>query len=164
MLSNKEKIKTVKIIPPEGWEVDEEKSTFGEFVYKEIPKKPKLPTSWEELCYISGYIANNSSVVSKCNDFIAVTGNKDIFAFKEEAEASIAMAQLSQLRKVYRDGWIPNWKDEAIKFGISFVSDILVSDINSNTSEFLSFQSGEVRDEFLKNFRELIMQAKPLLA
>ena len=39
--------KTIKITPPEGYEVDKEKSTFNEIVFKKL--EPNLPMSWEEL-------------------------------------------------------------------------------------------------------------------
>ena len=43
---------TIKIIPPEGCEVDKEKSTFSENVIKKI--EPNLPMSWEELKEVKG--------------------------------------------------------------------------------------------------------------
>lgn len=164
MPSNKETIKKVKITPPAGWEVDEEKSTFTEIVYKEIPLKAKLPTKWEELGSVEGYFVSNYSQAKGPAYCIANSGAKNAFSTKEEAEASIAMAQLSQLRKVYRDGWVPNWADTSSKYTIDFDKDTLTAFIFHGAGCFLSFQSEEVRDEFLKNFKELIMQAKPLLS
>jgi len=34
-----------------------------------------------------------------------------VFATEEPAKAAIALAQLSQLRDIYRDLWVPNWED-----------------------------------------------------
>ena len=88
------------------------------------------------------------------------------FASREQAEAAIALAQLSQLREVYRQGWEPDWDDfEQLKFVINFDGENEIIVDNWMTFPFfLSFQSKEIRNEFLKNFRDLIEKAKPLMS
>ena len=39
--------KELKIIPPIGYEIDRQKSTFEKIIFKEIPENPK---TWEEYC------------------------------------------------------------------------------------------------------------------
>jgi hypothetical protein len=132
--------------------------------FPELEKK-KLPKSWEELEKINGWYSNTDSVIDEVKYGITSVYDKNVFATKAQAEASIALAQLSQLREVYRDGWKPDWGDEnQAKFVIDFYDNKIAISLYIDTSVFLSFQSAEVRDEFLNNFRDLIEQAKPLMS
>lgn len=89
---------------------------------------------------------------------------KNVYAKKEQAEASIALAQLSQLRDVYRDRWEPDWNDEDVKkWCIYFSEDYLIVNWSLCHNFFLSFQDYQTANLFFKNFRDLIEQAKPLL-
>jgi len=157
-------MKHLKIEIPSGYEIDKEKSTFENIVFK--PIKKELPKSWDELEGISGYYINDVSCViheiKNCNH----TGKEiNIFATKEQAEASLALAQLSQLREVYRDGWSPDWCDSTRKkYIIEFYNDKVRTDWFCSGGNFLSFQSEEVCNLFLENFRNLIEQAKPLMS
>lgn len=154
-------MKEMKITPPEGYEVDTENSTFESIKFK--PIKKGLPKSWEELEEISGYWVNQNSKAANILDRPAVDIHRNIFPTKEEAEASIALAQLCQLRDRYNDGWKPNWRDGTNKYCISFYDDNLQFESWGNYRKTLSFKSAELRDEFLENFRDLIEKAKPLL-
>jgi hypothetical protein len=88
--------------------------------------------------------------------------NKNTFATEAQAKASIALAQLSQLREKYRDGWKPDLEDER-KYVIFCEGGELCKGFAYSTSYFLSFQSEEIRDMFYDNFIELIIEAAPLL-
>lgn len=133
--------------------------------YVLTPKEEnKLPESWEELNRIDGYISTFSSGVERISN--AITGNmkKNIFATKEQAEASIALAQLSQLLKVYQNGWEPDWNDKSQnKFVLYFYKDKIIFDNVYFLCSFLSFPTAELRDHFLEHHKELIIKAKPLL-
>jgi hypothetical protein len=90
---------------------------------------------------------------------------KNVFLTEEQAEASIALAQLSQLRDVYRNGWIPDYTNGfKPKYIISFFSEEINKDMHGCCNNFLSFQDEKTRDLFLENFRDLIEKAKPLLS
>lgn len=154
-------MKSVKIEVPQGYEIDKEKSTFENIVFKEVKKE--LPKTWEELGKIKGYYATSFSNISDING-LASYDFKNTFVTKEQAEASIALAQLSQLREVYRKGWVPNWKDVDYKYCIYFCNDLITKCTKYESSLFLSFQDEETRDLFLENFKDLIEQAKPLLS
>ena len=54
--------KTIKITPPEGYEVDKEKSTFSEIVFKKL--EPNLPMSWEELKEVKGYFIHQNGITT----------------------------------------------------------------------------------------------------
>ena len=112
---------------------------------------------------ISGHYVNTYSIVSSTNGSV-ITTNRNAFATKKLAKASIAMAQLSQLREVYRQGWEPNWEDKSEKYVIYFYDNKIDKTSFQWTCKFLSFQTPEIRDEFLNNFRDLIETAKPLMS
>ncbi len=158
-------MKTFNIEIPEGYEIDQEKSTFEKIVFKEINKelKKELPKSWEELIRIEGYYVGTSGYV--CDYQGATSGsNKNLFATQEQAEAAIAMAQLSQLREVYRQGWKPDWLNLKDKYCILYSSGKPVVSSFLTMEYLLAFQSKEIAKEFLENFRDLIEKARPLMS
>ena len=140
-------MKTQKIVAPEGYEIDREKSTIDEIVFKEIKKA--LPKSWEEFKESEqpGYV------------FAA------LYTTLKSQKAYIALAKLEQLRDVYRDGWIPNWENINENKSIIFPSfNNWTVDWVTVSNHFLSFQTREIAEEFLNNFRDLIEQAKPRMS
>jgi translation initiation factor 2 beta subunit (eIF-2beta)/eIF-5 len=132
--------------------------TFPELAEKELPK------SWEELGEIDGYyVTSGCKVLSTCN-FHRDEDDKNVFATKEQAEASIALAQLSQLMKVYNGDWVADWTDNAEgKHCVWFFKNEIATDCSYSLSSFLAFKDAKTRDLFLENFRDLILTAKPLL-
>lgn len=154
-------MKTFKIEIPNGFEIDKENSTFENIVFKEIKKE--IPKSWKDLKELSGYYVTANKVNSG-KDFLIKNSNKNIFATEEQAKASIALAQLSQLREVYRNGWVPDWRDNKEKYVIYMQSEDIRTSSYASMEHFLSFQDAKTRDLFLKNFKDLIEQAKPLMS
>lgn len=155
-------MKTFNIEIPEGYEIDQEKSTFEKIVFKEIKKG--LPKTWEELTKVEGYYIGTCAGVS---DYQGASKevNKNVFATKEQAEAAVAMAQLSQLRDAYRQGWKPDWKNGSTKKYVIFCEDSHFRIDYWYTREyFLSFESQAIAQEFLKNFKDLIEKAQPLMS
>ena len=123
----------------------------------------ELPKTWEELGRINGYFTTLDSSY-KLTDAKVRGTNKDVFATKEQAEASIALAQLSQLKAVYNGKWVADWSEITDKHKIIFCEDELVISCSCYSGAFLSFKDEETRDLFLENFRDLIMKAKPLMS
>ena len=156
-------MKEIKINVPKGYEIDKGKSTFENIVFKEINK---LPSSWYELKEVEGFfIISCGKVLETENSVMAITNNKNVFKTKEQAEASIALAELSQLRDVYRQGWEPNWSDiYSKKYCVDFFDEEIKIYDYRNTNHFLSFQDRETAELFLENFRDLIEKAKPLMS
>lgn len=157
--------KTLNIEIPKGYKIDQEKSNLakGKIVFKEIEKE--LPKTWEELERIKGhYVTENSSIDSE--EWITTHSSKNLFATREQAEASLALAQLSQLREVYRQGWKPNWEDKnQEKYGIFIdARDMQMIIIPNENISFFSFQDYETALEFRINFEELINKTLPLRA
>lgn len=162
-------MKTLKIEIPNGFEIDKENSTFEQIVFKEFKKElPKtweeLPKTWEELKKVKGFFINHNSSIHTIHKIDTNYDNKNIFATRQQAQASIALAQLSQLREVYRNGWVPDWNDYESKYIIDFIGNEINTPTYEISNAFLSFQDEETRDLFLKNFKDLIEQAKPLMS
>ena len=89
--------------------------------------------------------------------------SRNVFATKEQAEASMALAQLSQLLKVVNGDWVPDWtNEEESRVSILFYGNKpdLYTQVCSN---FLVFKDKETAKLFLEQFHDLIIQAKPLL-
>lgn len=132
-------------------------------LFPELAKK-ELPKTWEELENIKGFRVNGNNVLGdKISFFPTSLNNINLFATKEQAEASIALAQLSQLREVYRNGWVPDFNNKLAKYVIHVYDSKIQKGVYEYLSFFLSFQDEETRDLFLENFRDLIEKAKPLL-
>lgn len=162
-------MKELKITPPEGYIIDEEKSTIYNIVFK---KKNELPTTWEEFCEqhkdpkLEFYITNCSEIVQTSHNMMDRRKKQDrnLLSTKEDAEAHLALIQLHRLRDVYRQGWVPDWKNLfKPKFTITqFFNKAEVVEVKT-ANTFLSFQSKEIAEQFLENFKDLIEEAKELI-
>ena len=85
-------MKHINIECPQGYEIDKEKSTFEKIVFKEI--KNELPKKWEELDMVRGWYTDTAGTPIKTFSSVCSSYSKNLFATKELAEASIALAQL----------------------------------------------------------------------
>jgi hypothetical protein len=156
-------MKTLNIQVPEGYEIDKDKSTFETIVFKQ--SKKQLVKSWEEIKDLNGYYVDGDCEIGKAEADSAYDDVKNTFTTEKQAKASIAFAQLSQLRDVYRQGWIPDWSDKDMpKYCIVLSEKYLLIYAKYIDTYFLSFQSKAIAEEFLENFRDLINQAKPLMS
>lgn len=150
--------KEMAIVVPDGYEIDEVKSTFQKIVFKKIP----LPMTWEKLKSINGHYVNNGRV-DRCQNGEPRELNSDVFPSYEEANAMLAMAKLCQLRDVWNGDWRPDFKDYSSKYVINVCSDNLDTTIFQNSSAPMAFKTAELRDNFLKTFKDLLTIAKPFL-
>lgn len=113
---------------------------------------------------ISGWFIKSNSKIEEIKDILNDEENKNIWKTKEQAEACLAMSELSHLVYEANEGWIPNYKnDEEKKYIIGFDKDIMNTFYLRTSSNFLTFKTEEIRDKFLEENRELILKAKPLL-
>ena len=148
-------IKELKIEVPQGYEIDRQKSTFENIVFKKIPENPK---TWEEYCSL---MKGKTVYYTNCNT-ITVSGFSDAhdkFVNKKRAEQFIALGKLLQLR----DYWVKRSKfKDAI--GIFTWSGGLIVTNNCDINDFaLTFPTQEMADKFITCFRDLIKQASPLV-
>ncbi len=157
-----ENMEETKIKLPEGWEVDRVEN--GEIILKE--SKKGLPKTWED-CIASlvdgEYITLDSTLMRANLNNISIDKVNKNFLPKGLGRPMLALMQLLICREVYRQGWKPNWNDREDKFCIIYRDNEILPTCYFNHSEVLSFQSEEVRDKFLENFRDLIEEAKELL-
>ena len=128
-----------------------------------------LPNTWEEFCNNYPVKEKECYIVVDCT-LSEISGcqrisdrDKNILPSKEAAKAHLAYMQLHQLRDCYRQGWLPNWKDDIIKYCIVLESNRCIIYKNITTCNFLSFQSMELAEKFLNNFKDLIETAGDLI-
>lgn len=115
--------------------------------YSEKELKDKFPKTWRDCCDLIDcwdYVTNNSVPKGLGNS---------VDAFRK----------LLICREIYRRGWKPDWTDYSHKYGITYLNGKVNKEIIMHSAHVLSFKSAEVRNEFLKNYRDLIEQAKDLI-
>lgn len=158
---------TIEIEVPDGKKAVWKDNTI---VFEDI--KPQLPKTWEEFCkqnpikeeerYIDSSSHISSAMVFPTNR--NSISDRNVLPSKEAAEQHLALMQLHQLRDCYRQGWIPDWKNsKSGKYCIEYIDDSYDIFTYCTSVSFLSFQSREIAEEFLNNFKDLIEQAGDLV-
>ena len=146
--------KELKIIPPIGYEIDRQKSTFEKIVFKKIPENPK---TWEEYCSL---MKGKTVYYTNCNT-ITVSGFSDAhdkFVNKKRAEQFIALGKLLQLR----DYWVKGYSE--FRYALFGTKDgISICDCSGFSAYPLTFPTKEMAKEFKDCFEDLIKQAYPLV-
>ena len=139
------------------------------FTEKEI-KEIVLPNSWEEFCKMypvkldEWYIDSNSNLKTHICGTRFCKEYKNVLPSFQAAKAHLAYMMLHQLRDCYRQGWLPDWSDAyQNKWAIFYTYNKYVIEQNSFSSHFLSFQSEEIAEKFLDNFKGLIETAGDLI-
>ena len=165
---NKEIVQTTVI--PEGYEIDKEKSTFEKIIFK--LKTPEYPTSFIGMIQlISGYYTDSNSTVCRAYDKLYSNEyNKNVYPTEEYAKASLALAQLLQLRKEYlRIAGYEHYtnifsSNTRTHWGISYTKKGLEIVTWQFNNKVLSFPNKELAIIFFENFKDnLLEEAKILL-
>ena len=153
----------MKIIPPVGYEIDVENSTFDCIKFKPIKQELTYGDVCKEVfkedraCYINldGLILRFNTKLTSCED-------ANEAPTKEQLEKILAINQLQNIANYYNKGWKPNWcmRDES-KCVIIFNSfykyyDVCVyGDINCGMPLFKNREDAQaVIDN--PNFREIL--------
>ena len=152
--------KSIKIQIPDGYEIDEAKSSFTEIKFK--PIEDKYPDSWEDAFLgkrISGhYIDIDGDIVAaNCGNY--TKKDRNIFFKVGQAKSILAYAQLTQLMAlpIYNGDWEADWKDcTKFKYSISREGDRLVKGVRFNYYEEIVFKSPEIRDIFFDKYQDLL--------
>lgn len=152
---------TKKIVLPNGWEID--KVEGNEIILKE--SKKELPKTWEEcIAKVENLeFINRIGDIEKAKFDLQVAFNHRNDIPKGLGKPVLALCQLLVCREVYRQGWKPDWDDKKAKYVIGCEYNNIYKDKMYNLQSLLSFQSEEVRDKFIENFRDLIEEAKELI-
>lgn len=153
---------------PDGFElVQISETTF------EIKKKQKqLPKTWEEFCKINSIIKEGESYITNFSEVTSMhrccsrkpTTEKNMLPTKKDAEGILALIQLIQLRDYYNDGWRPDYTNhKELKYEIYYDAYVIQEYAQYRIPRVLAFKTPELRGEFLKNFKDLIEQAKDFI-
>ena len=161
MKAEEQKFDVAKIVP-EGYEIDNEKSTFETIVFK------KKEVEFEHFTFAGAQITTSSYIkLDRCDSSFTVgeKTNKNIWISIAHAKASLAMSQLSVLMAspTYNGGWVADWEADDSKYVIQLTANNIETRSYLWTSHFLSFKTADARDRFLTNHRDLILEAKLLL-
>ena len=137
----------------------------GRVVFEDI----KLPNTWEEFCILNScktgeYFISSLSSVCKIEGkgLRSYTLDKNAFTSEKAARQHIALMQLHRLRDCYRQGWKPNYEETSQKWFIAKYATLEIA-CSIYRNAFLTFQTRELAEQFLANFRELIEQAGDLI-
>lgn len=85
---------------------------------------------------------------------------------QELADASEALRRLLFLRDYYNEGWQPDWDNSSLKYIVYIKVDNgynFIIDYRAKYPRVLHFKSKEIAEKFLKEQKELLEMAKPLL-
>ena len=138
----------------------------GKVVFEDI--EPQLPNTWEEFC--KNYpIKSGEFLIDSLSQILApgfrdreIYTDQNVLPNYKAADAHLAYMQLHQLRNCYRQGWVPT--DDKMSYAIvRRVDGRLDVDRFMYSSRFLSFQSQEIAEKFLHNFRDYIQRAGDLI-
>lgn len=151
--------KILKIEIPIGYEIDTNKSTFEQIVFKKCKNvKVFKDLMGESVPDGSVFIDEESNIsVADCK---FDEGCENIFIDELHAKSSLAAAQISQLMPYY-GGAITKaeWENKEItKFTIERESDSFTGFDRTFTYFFLAFHTEKQRNEFMENNEDLINQ------
>lgn len=135
--------------------------------------KTELPNTWEEFC--KNYkIQNNECYIDSQSTITKITlpnelrqrcTDSNLLPNRQAAEVHLTFMKLHQLRDCYRQGWKPNWsdRDEERYSILHYNTGQYVITKATIVTFFLTFQSEEVTELFLNNFKDLIEKAGDLI-
>ena len=147
--------KEIKIIPPDGYEVDKENSTFDCIKFKLISSKRWRDGNPD----VSGWCINNHYISGEFTNLIW-KDNLDVFVTEKLAKSALAMAQISQIMaNDERFGGVvtdEEWKDDTLKYVLVRKNEEISTEARLYTYTFLAFHTEEQRDLFLKENEDLV--------
>lgn len=162
-------MKEQTITIPDGFKLEK----ISETEYKIVPTEKKLPKTWEEFCASQPIQKGECLVTSDSElrmniDYKTLPHQRpyyyrNLLPSKEKAEAILALCQLIQLRDCYNDGWKPEWTAACkLKHCISYSSYTWCKATSVTGGYIFVFKTEELRDEFYRNFKDLLDKLKPL--
>lgn len=161
MKGTKVEQKCISIEVPDGYEIDNEKSTFTNIVFKPIVSK--CPKSWEEAFIgkpILGYWVTPFSDIIMA-DRRALSNDKNVFKTEKQAKSALAYAQITQLMALpcYNGDWTPDWGNGLFdKYSLVRKDDSIELILRCDAFSPITFKSKEAQKSFLKNHEDLLSQ------
>lgn len=148
--------KEIKITPPEGYEIDQENSTFECIKFKPI----KRWRDKENNTFNGFYIGHECSIIP-VTKYRNVVINHNIFATEKQAKSALAMAQISQIMaNDERFGGVvtdEEWVNYGItKWTIERSENKIITTYRHYTYTFLAFHTTVQRNLFLIENEDLV--------
>ena len=152
--------KKLKINIPEGYEIDKEKSTFEEIVFKKVEDPlAKLPKTWEEYCkqtegYVSYFWSSSDSIIKSWFE-----GGYNEFMTEKRVKQYVALGKLLQLR----DYWVKGYSEFRYAVYGDRLDGTAICDWRDNINHPLTFPTREMAQKFVEYFKDLMKEAHPLI-
>ena len=155
------KEKKLKINIPEGYEIDKERSTFEEIVFKKV-KNPfsKLPKTWKE--YRNCTRRNTSYFLCNPLESIKVSSFSGVyneFSTEERVKQYVALGKLLQ----FRDYWVKGYSEFRYAVYGDKLDGTAICDWRDNINHPLTFPTREMAQKFVECFKDLMKEAHPLI-
>ena len=155
----KDDAKKVTIDVPDGYEIDNEKSTFTNIIFK--PIENKHPKAWEDAFIgkpLCGYWIGYNSEIKEA-DCDATSFDRNVFKTKKQAESALAYAQLTQLmaHPLYNGDWEQKEGESCFAICYQFGLGLRLKDC-INIAHILTFKSFDVAKTFLNNHKDLLLK------
>lgn len=150
----------LKINIPEGYEIDKEKSTFEEIVFKKVEDPfSKLPKTWEEYCkqtegYVSYFFSSPNSVIKSWFE-----GGYNEFMTEKRVRQYVTLGKLLQLR----DYWVKGYSEFRYAVYGDRLDGTAICDWRDNINHPLTFPTREMAQKFVECFKDLMKEAHPLI-
>jgi hypothetical protein len=155
-------MKTATITAPKGMIINEK--AFNEGKIEFIPENEILSDKWKlDKNNLYLYITSASSIRELASSLHTLPEHKNSLSSLQLAEAMLALCQLLVMRDKYNGDWKPDYTDTTKKYTISFQKNYISLDVVWEFHRILAFKTQELACLFLKNFKDLIEIAKPLL-
>lgn len=150
-----------KIIIPDGYELDKEKSTEDTIVLNRI-KKVDVDADFERAFKSAKEQGDfyNIDGFDMSDDFVDACVPSE-----EEAEAVNALCKLMFLRDAFNNGWRPDWYDDMQSKWVieQTFGELNVVYTTQKKTKLFVFPTKSRCKKFLEDYRELLETAKPLL-
>ena len=144
-------MKELKIEIPEGYEIDKEKSTFENIVFK---KKEEVVNCWEDIKRINGVWIAHLSDIQSYEGVPPYRTNKNVFLNEKYAKSALALAQISQLLPYYNSD--VDWNDSSNKYCVCRDGNNIRIRIFVRTYCPLAFKTSEEVERFLRYNEQLV--------
>lgn len=145
-------MKEFKVEIPEGYEIDKEKSTFENIVFK---KKEEVVNCWEDIKRINGVWIAHLSDIQSYEGVPPYKTNKNVFLNEKYAKSALALAQISQLLPYYDSN--VDWSDDRkVKYCICKYQDTIIIDTWDYYYQPIAFNTLKEAERFLKYNEQLV--------
>lgn len=151
--------KEIKIVAPEGYEIDKENSTFESIKFKPVQKKRLRD---DEKNPVAGFCISPTSAIFCCKGYYNTPSKYNVFATEKQAKSALAMARISQiLANDERFGGVvtdEEWVSPTHygKYTICRNGNDFYCGFGYTAYHFLAFHTADQRELFLQENEDLV--------